>query len=74
MLAPNEYAIAVVKGVAAADGDDKTTVAALEQIRKNLEVRMQDELIEQYMRHLAGKYPVEINQAALDAFTKNDGE
>ena len=66
------YLIAEVEQIIPTTLSDKNpkTVAALADIRKNLETSTQNEILDQYAHYLATKYPVSVNEAALQAVLK----
>ena len=49
---------------------DPATVAAMADIKKNLDNTLQNELLEQYTHYLTTKYPVTINDAVLQTVLK----
>ncbi|MEQ1789084.1 MAG: SurA N-terminal domain-containing protein [Rickettsiales bacterium] len=63
----NSYIIAVVKKIIPAKSDEKDPkyISALADINKEYESSLQNEVIEQYLRFLANKYPISINMSAL---------
>lgn len=69
------YAIAVVKEIIPVKHDEKDSgyTSTLSDIRKEYSNSAQNEIIEQYMRLLAAKYPVSINYSLLktDALRSN---
>lgn len=66
--AGGDYVIALVQAIVPAPAPQKNakSTAALADIRKELGNQLQDEVTTQYLRYLAGKYPVSINEAALN--------
>lgn len=67
------YAIAVIKEIIAAKHDEKNPkyIANLANVSTEYKNSMQNEIIEQYLRFLATKYPITVNADALKK-TKSD--
>ncbi len=66
------YAIAVVKEIIPAAGDEKDQkhIAELADIEKEYKNAAQNEIIDQYLKHLAVKYSVSINESAVSQISQ----
>jgi len=71
-LKNGDYVMAEVKIIVPYNAQDKDAkqVTALTDIRKNLETNVQNEILDQYIHYLAGKYPVSVNENALQSVLK----
>jgi peptidyl-prolyl cis-trans isomerase D len=70
-LASGGYVIAVAGNHIAAGPMDKKTG---ETIRKSLDESMNKEVVEEYLRYLEHKYPVEINEKVMQALTTQSSD
>jgi len=67
-LADGSYIIAVVGGIIPAKIDEKTTKnsAEIADIKKQYEATLQNEITDEYLRYLAGKYKISVNTEVLN--------
>jgi hypothetical protein len=67
MLKDNDYMVAVLTTVTPFSAAEKTPELAKErdEVRSTLQGNMQNEIVEEYTRHLAKKYSVSINESML---------
>jgi len=72
ILPSGDYAIAVVKNISPAKLDDKNpqTASELADIKKQYNVSVQNEIVDEYLKNLAHKYKISVNLPALQ--TKNE--
>lgn len=64
-----DYLLAVVDAVIPAQisDDDPKMAGALADIKRSLQISMQNEVLQEYTQYLQGKYPVTINESVLQS-------